>query len=82
MTVQWDDTWETLSSSRCGVSRCSVVIIVAVKVNRTLMSQNLNVPVLRWEGFNILSQDFPGGAVVKTLLFHCKGHRFDPCSGN
>ena len=27
--------------------------------------------------------DFPGGPVVKTLCFHCKGHNgFHPCSGN
>ena len=26
-------------------------------------------------------QGFPGGLVVKTLGFHCKGHRFDPWSG-
>ena len=26
--------------------------------------------------------DFPGGPVVKTLQFQCKGHRFDPWSGN
>ena len=26
--------------------------------------------------------DFPGGPVVKTLCFHCKGHRFGPWSGN
>ena len=25
--------------------------------------------------------DFPGGLVVKTLGFHCRGHRFDPWSG-
>ena len=25
--------------------------------------------------------DFPGGAVVKTLWFHCKGHKFDPWLG-
>ena len=24
------------------------------------------------------NQDFPGGPVVKTLHFQCKGHRFDP----
>ena len=22
--------------------------------------------------------DFPGGPVVKTLHFHCRGHEFDP----
>ena len=22
--------------------------------------------------------DFPGGPVVKTLYFHCRGHEFDP----
>ena len=25
--------------------------------------------------------DFPGGPVVKTSCFHCRGHMFDPCSG-
>ena len=25
--------------------------------------------------------DFPGGPVVKTLRFHCRGHGFDPWSG-
>jgi len=28
------------------------------------------------------SRDFPGGPVSKTLHFHCKGHGFDPWSGN
>ena len=23
-------------------------------------------------------RDFPGGPVVKTLHFHCRGHRFNP----
>ena len=27
-------------------------------------------------------QDFPGVPVVKTLSFHCSGHRFDPWLGN
>ena len=27
-------------------------------------------------------QDFPGSPVVKTLSFHCMGHRFDPWLGN
>ena len=26
--------------------------------------------------------DFPGGPVVKTPHFHCRGCRFDPLSGN
>ena len=26
--------------------------------------------------------EFPGGPVVKTLRFHCRGPRFDPSSGN
>ena len=26
--------------------------------------------------------DFPGGPAVRTLSFHCRGHRFDPWSGN
>ena len=27
-------------------------------------------------------EDFPDGPVVKTLSFHCRGHRFDPWFGN
>ena len=27
-------------------------------------------------------RDFPGGAVVKNLHFHCRGRRFDPWSGS
>ena len=27
-------------------------------------------------------RDFPGGPVVKTVSFHCRGHRLDPLSGN
>ena len=31
---------------------------------------------------DVLSWAFPGGPVVKTLGFHCRGHRFNPWSGN
>ena len=27
-------------------------------------------------------RDFPGGPVVKTLYFHCRGHCFNPWLGN
>ena len=27
-------------------------------------------------------RDFPGGPVIKTLFFHCRGQGFDPWSGN
>ena len=27
-------------------------------------------------------RDFPGDSMVRTLCFHCRGHRFDPRSGN
>ena len=27
-------------------------------------------------------EDFPGGPVVKTPSSQCRGHRFDPWSGN
>ena len=32
-------------------------------------------------GEEIQFGDFPGGPVVKTLRFHCRGHRIDPGSG-
>ena len=28
------------------------------------------------------TRDFSGGPVVRTLCFHCRGHRFDPWSQN
>ena len=28
-----------------------------------------------------VSRDFPGGPVVKTPCFHCRGHRFHPSLG-
>ena len=33
-------------------------------------------------GFKPSSWDLPGGPAVKTLHFHCRGHGFDPWSGN
>ena len=37
---------------------------------------------LQLQAFKVQSRDFPGGPVVKTLRFHCRGHGFDPWSGN
>ena len=31
---------------------------------------------------DLYSGDFPGGSVVKTLCFHCRGHGFDPWWGD
>ena len=31
---------------------------------------------------NLLSMDFPGGPVVKTLHVHCRAHGFNPWSGD
>ena len=33
-------------------------------------------------GSNTSFRDFPGGPVVKTLYFQCKGRGFDPWLGN
>ena len=30
---------------------------------------------------NLPKWDFPGGPVVKTPCFHCRGHRFGPGGG-
>ena len=32
--------------------------------------------------FENIKQDFPGSPVVKALCSRCRGHRFDPWSGN
>ena len=37
-----------------------------------------DLPGVRETGF----REFPGSPVVRTLCFHCRGHRFDPWSGN
>ena len=40
---------------------------------------------LKWKEKNDeykIQDKFPGGPVVKTMHFHCKGHRFDLWSGN
>ena len=29
-----------------------------------------------------VKEDFPGGPVVETLRFHCRGHGFNPWSRN
>ena len=29
-----------------------------------------------------MAVDFPGGPIIKTPAFHCRGHRFDPWSRN
>ena len=31
---------------------------------------------------DVNNRDFPGSPVVRTLCFHCRGHRFNPCLGN
>ena len=33
-------------------------------------------------GFESITQDFPGGPVVKTQIPECKGPGFNPRSGN
>ena len=47
--------------------------------NSTLIDGDFNTPLLvmyriTWES--------PGGPVVRTPHFHCRGHRLDPWSGN
>ena len=36
---------------------------------------------LQFKNILKISEDFPGGPVVKTLHFHCRGRGFDPWSG-
>ena len=31
---------------------------------------------------NTKAQELPGGPVVRSLLFHCRGQRFNPWSRN
>ena len=57
-------------------------IVVMIKGNlgceRTIQALDILFLVL----IGIHSWDFPGGLVVKTSYFHCRGHGFDPWSGN
>ena len=47
---------------------------------RSLLSENSHPN--RRQAINTKVRDFPGGPVVKTLLFQCKGCGFDPWSGD
>ena len=38
--------------------------------------------VIRKMQIKTTMRDFPGGPVVKTPCFHCRGHEFNPWSGN
>ena len=39
--------------------------------------------LLAWiDGINFCHRDFPGGLLVKTFCFQCRGWGFDPWSGN
>ena len=44
--------------------------------------QKISFFSLYWQDFKRLVTDFPGGPVVKTPCFHCRGHGFDPWLGN
>ena len=46
-------------------------------VNFVIKYNNVPKPYKKKRG-----RDFPGGPVVKTLSFHCRGHGFNPCLGN
>ena len=35
-----------------------------------------------WKQLEIIKGDLPGGPVVRTPRFHCRGHRFNLWSGN
>ena len=56
------------------------------EINQHLLKSCCLVPVLSGRRSKIHQQDFawdfPGGPGVKTLCFHCRGHRFNPWLGN
>ena len=58
--------------------------ILAWKIPWTETRGRLQSMVLQRVGHDwaTLLRGFPGGPVVKTLCFHCWGHRFDPWLGN
>ena len=56
--------------------RCSASLIIRERQIRTTMrlSPHTSQKVSKWE--------FPGGPVIRTLNFHCQGHRFNTWLGN
>ena len=52
-----------------------VVFFQIFKIDNTIIWFK-NFSLKRYSG------KFPGSPVVRTLYFHCRGHRFDPCSRN
>ena len=47
------------------------------------LNNNNNIYKVLWKiSERGIGWDFPGGPVVKTLYFHCRGHKFNPWWGN
>ena len=68
--------------------KMSIVVLLTVEENGNRNLQEESDPVnyagplmVLWPIRTIILKimwDFSGGPVVKTLRFHCRGHRFDP----
>ena len=42
-----------------------------------MMINYVAIKMINCEDLNVNGRDFPGILVVKTLSFHCRGHRFN-----
>ena len=60
------------------VTRVSQAFAAASLIDGTFSKENIRKSHLRKRK----NWDFPGGPVVKTQCSQCRGHGFDPWSGN
>ena len=72
---------EDIQMAKKHMKRCSTSLIIREMQMKTTMRSQLT-PVRMVIIKKIHKQDFPGGLVVKTLHSQCRGHGFDPWSGN
>ena len=85
LRMLWKETWVVGSGRSGGPSRLQRILEV-VQLFHFYRWGSWVPKRQKWHILYVLILNiywnFPGGPVVRTLHFHCKGHGFNPWSGN